>query len=541
MQRSAADCSNISSDFSKPSFQLRKDTWKDGWLLILAAFSLGIAIQIRDGLYDKWAFVALTIAVVAALAIYVAPSCPSLEKLRGRPLRWLLACGIAINFALLLLSKRPGSWHGPMITPMFRVWVGVAALSAVMIFCLPRFAKVFLLVAVAAFLVNGAWIIRQVPRPYMDVWMLQTEGVKAFTHGNNPFGTPFPDIYHRPELYGPGAIHADGLVHLGFPYPPMVFWMDWIGYVIGGDYRWMNLAAMALAAMLIGFADSSCRVRTADRSAPPPHDTVREADPTGANSTSTLAPQPERRQGEGSSPFPGATVCTQTVSFPTHPANTPPLTSFAALLFLFTPRVYFVLESGWTEPVTALLLVATLFFATRRSIFMPVFLGLFLCSKQYLIWAIPPILLLAGRPTNVPKLIRITAIALISGCTVSLPLILWNLKAYLSANVSVAQGATVRSDALSYIALLTNTTGWHVSTTAVTIIGCGLAAFATLLVCLRGARSVAGYAAAVGTAHLIFFSFYKFAFCNYDWFLIAAFCAAVAVLNPTASDEPGRP
>ena len=106
-------------------------------------------------------------------------------------------------------------------------------------FCLPRFAKVFLLVAVVAFLVNGAWIIRRVPQPYMDVWMLQTEGVKAFARGHNPFGTPFPDIYHRPELYGPGAIHGDGLVHLGFPYPPMVFWMDWLGYaslagIIGG-------------------------------------------------------------------------------------------------------------------------------------------------------------------------------------------------------------------------------------------------------------------------------------------------------------------
>ena len=141
---------------------------------------------------------------------------------------------------------------------------------------------------------------------------------------------------------------------------------------------------------------------------------------------------------------------------------------------------------------------------------MPVFLGLFLCSKQYLIWAAPPIVLLAGWPTDFRKLMRMTAIAVISGCVVSLPLILWDLKAYLSANVSVAQGATVRSDALSYIALLTNTTGWHVSTSTVTIIGCGLATLATILVCLRGARSVAGYAAAVGTAHLVFFSFYKF-------------------------------
>ena len=130
MQRSVADCSNISSDFSKPSFQFRKDTWKDGWLLVIAAISLGIAIQIRDGLYDKWAFVALTVAVLAAIAIYVAPSCLSLERLGGKPLRWVLGVGVALNFLELLLNKQPGSWHGPMITPAFRIWVGVAALSA---------------------------------------------------------------------------------------------------------------------------------------------------------------------------------------------------------------------------------------------------------------------------------------------------------------------------------------------------------------------------------------------------------------------------
>jgi hypothetical protein len=350
---------------------------------------------------------------------------------------------------------------------------------------LPRGRHLFLLIAIAAFCVNGAWIIHQVPQPYMDVWILQTEGVKAFAHGHNPFATPFADIYHRPELYQRGGLHSDGLIHLGFPYPPVVFWMDYLGYLIAGDYRWMNLAAMAIGALLIGFANFSLSLYSG------------------------------REQGEGSSVI-------------------PPL---AAILFLFTPRVYFVLESGWTEPITALLLIATIFFAARQSKLMPVFLGMFLCSKQYLIWAIPPILLLAGHPPNFARLIRLTAVAFVTGCVVSLPLILWNVPAYLSANVSVAQEATVRSDALSFIALLTKTTGWMPSTSIVTFVGCGLAVAATILVCLRGSRSPAGYAAAVATVHLVFFSFYKFAFCNYDWFLIAAFCAALAVLQPSKHFE----
>jgi hypothetical protein len=188
-----------------------------------------------------------------------------------------------------------------------------------------------------------------------------------------------------------------------------------------------------------------------------------------------------------------------------------------------------------------LLLIATIFFAARKSKLMPVFLGMFLCSKQYLIWAIPPIVLLAGHPTNFAKLIRLTAIALVTGCVVSLPLILWNVHAYLSANVSVAQDATVRSDALSFIALLTKTTGWLPSTSIVTLVGCGLAVAATILVCLRGSRTPAGYAAAIATVHLIFFSFYKFAFCNYDWFLIAAFCIALAALQPPIPSHAKEP
>jgi hypothetical protein len=500
MQRNAAELPVNHSEISKPSFQLRTDAWKDGWLLILAATSLGIAIQIRDGLYNPWAFVALTVSLLSALAIFLTPACPPLEKLGSRPFPWLIGAGIALNFLQLFTYDHPGSWHGPIATLHFKAWLAVAALAALFMILLPRGRHLFLLIAIAAFCVNGAWIIRQVPQPYMDVWMLQTEGVKAFVHGHNPFATPFPDIYHRPELYGPGALHSDGLIHQGFPYPPVVFWMDYLGYLIGGDYRWMNLAAMALGALLIGLTNFDFgRVRTADRFFGRGRQMVRSADPTEKTSS-------------------GCPNC---------------LPTLAALLFLFTPRVYFVLESGWTEPVTALLLIATIFFTARKSKLMPVFLGMFLCSKQYLIWAIPPLLLLAGRPTNFARLIRLTAIAFLTGCIVSLPLILWNVHAYLSANVSVAQDATVRGDALSYIALLTKTTGWQPGTSFVTLIGCGLAVAATILVCLRGSRTPAGYAAAVATAHMVFFSFYKFAFCNYNWFLIAAFCTALAVLQPS--------
>jgi hypothetical protein len=307
----------------------------------------------------------------------------------------------------------------------------------------------------------------------MDVWMLQTEGLKTFVHGHhNPYDAVFPDIYHRPGLYAPGALHAeDGLVHQGFPYPPMAFWLELPGYVIGGDYRWSSLAAIALAAILIAYC------------------------------------------GTGFQPG---------------PAPRRDFAHLAAAVFLTTPRTFFVLESGWTEPLTLLLLCATIFTALRLPRLMPIFLGLFLCSKQYLLWAIPPIILLAGRPLHPGRLTRILLVAFVAGCCASLPLILWDPKSFIAASFSIADAATFRTDALSYLALWAAVTHHTPTAGAATAIGFTTAALTTALATARAPRTPAGFALAVAFAHLVFFAFYKFAFCNYYYLLIGALCAAAA-------------
>ena len=331
--------------------------------------------------------------------------------------------------------------------------------------------------------------------------MLQTEGIKAFLSSHSPFAAVFPDIYHRPELYAPGAMH-DGLVHQGFPYPPMVFWMDLPGYLLGGDYRWSNLAAMALAALLIAFARPSFKPLRA----------------TGGLPASASAQ---------SSPV-------------DHLPAAPEIGPLAAALMLSTPRIFFVLESGWTEPTTILLLSAVVFCACRYSKIMPVFLGLFLCSKQYLLWAVPPVILLVGCPRRWGRLLRILLIALAVGCAVSLPPILWDVPAFKAANFAVAGDAAFRTDAMSYLALWANVTGHAPSAFTATIIGFSIAVLATLLSTIRGARTPAGYAAALAVTHLVFFAFFKFAFCNYYAFLIGAFCCAAGALRPRSEESsPG--
>ena len=60
----------------------------------------------------------------------------------------------------------------------------------------------------------------------------------------------------RPQLYAPGAIRADGLVHQGFPYPPVVFWLT-LNFVSFGLFAKPNLtatAALLLAAVSVAVA-----------------------------------------------------------------------------------------------------------------------------------------------------------------------------------------------------------------------------------------------------------------------------------------------
>jgi len=59
-----------------------------------------------------------------------------------------------------------------------------------------------------------------------------------------------------------------------------------------------------------------------------------------------------------------------------------------AALFLTTPRVFFVLEQGWTEPMCAMLFALTAFALIRRPRWVPWASGVFIASKQYLVMAI---------------------------------------------------------------------------------------------------------------------------------------------------------
>lgn len=221
-------------------------------LLCLGALALGMAVQVRDGLYHPWGFRWLTVALVAVL----------LPLIRGRQdtpapvLRWLLAAGIALQLIQSYASPLPGSWHGPRAGATFYLLLSAATLASLLLIwtgwrATDRAGRVALLVLVAVVTAMGAWIIHATPQPHMDVWHAQTAGLEALWRGENPYRASYPLIYDTSDVYAPGVVQG-GRVQQGFPYPPVTLYLDLPGY-LAGDYRWSNLAAVALAAILIGF------------------------------------------------------------------------------------------------------------------------------------------------------------------------------------------------------------------------------------------------------------------------------------------------
>jgi hypothetical protein len=202
----------------------------------------------------------------------------------------------------------------------------------------------------------------------------------------------------------------------------------------------------------------------------------------------------------------------------------------AAALFLMTPRSFFVLEQGWTEPFAVFLLAATVFCAHRARPAVPYVLGLLLCVKQYLVFACIPALFLVsrgdGRATRAFVLKTLATVLV-----VTLPLALWNARAFLDDIVMMQLRQPFRRDALSYLA-------WLARDRPVPLpawVALAPTLLATALAWWRLPRTPSGFAGAVAIVMFTFIAFNKQAFANYYYFVIGALCCAVAAEpNPVA-------
>ena len=201
----------------------------------------------------------------------------------------------------------------------------------------------------------------------------------------------------------------------------------------------------------------------------------------------------------------------------------------AAYIFLFMPRLYYVLEQSWTEPLVLLLAVAVVWCAIHRPAWKFLALGLMIASKQYLVFLSPLIFLLI--PPGSPKRVwvRSSGWAVGSAFVVTAPLAFWNFPAFFW-DVGLAQWYQVsRIDSLSFAAVYARVFGQFPSQ----IIPFFVLAVVLFLLWRYGERSAAGFVSGLALGLGLFFAFSKQAFCNYYFLVFGLFCCALAAL-PTS-------
>jgi DNA-binding CsgD family transcriptional regulator len=219
-----------------------------------------------------------------------------------------------------------------------------------------------------------------------------------------------------------------------------------------------------------------------------------------------------------------------------------PLGTLSAALFLFTPRGFFVLEQGWTEPASVFLLALTVYLARRshrshhHTRATAAVLGLFLVSKQHLILAAPlGWLLLSHHRLERKQTLEWLSWVLAPAAVITLPFLLWDAEAFMRSVVLVHLGMPFRPEALTFSSWLISV-GRERLPTAAGFITFGVTSAACLW---RVARTPAGFAASVALCYATFFAFGRQAFANYYYFVLAALCCAVAAVPARSLDAPG--
>ena len=457
------------SPASEDALPREHDRWTTTLALSVSALALGHALQISDGTFQPRALLWLTIAFIVATLGIAIPEIPEIELLGEDLTVFVLGAGLAWQFSQFL-TRPPGSFLHPAsirsYMPFFTGLAVAAILAGLALFKTARPGRALVPLLLSTHFLLGLWLIKMAPHPFIDVFVFQRNASHALLHGINPYAITFPDIYGgKSPFYGPG-VSVNGRLTFGFPYPPLSLFLVLTGDVFAHVFGGDFRYAQLAAMTLSGACMAYAR--------------------------------------------PGR------------------LGAVAAATFLFTPRIFFVLEFAWTEPFVVLLLCATVFCACRAPKALPLMLGLFLVVKQYLVLVVPLTWLLLPRPVRWRELWRLLWQVGLVGAVVTLPLMLWNIPAFIRDVVTWQLIQPFRLDALSYLVWFVREGGSRPPIwipLAVVIPAAALALW-------RSSRTPAGFAAATALIYFAFFAFNKQAFCNYYFFVVGALSCAVATTWP---------
>ena len=220
-------------------------------LVAVAAIALGQALQLYGVLGRPLPILLVTATLVACLLAILRPA--ALAHCRGRPTTVIL--GAAVLCQLLELALAPRGLHLDVgrwgLLPVAAVVLGAALVVVAEIAGVPRFARLRLPLLVVAYAALGGWLLQHTADPGIDVYTFHVEAFRALGHGVNPYAITMPNIYSDTQFYGPGLVR-DGRLTFGFVYPPLSLLLAGVGHVLAGDYRYANVAAIGVSALLIG-------------------------------------------------------------------------------------------------------------------------------------------------------------------------------------------------------------------------------------------------------------------------------------------------
>jgi hypothetical protein len=308
----------------------------------------------------------------------------------------------------------------------------------------------------------GIETIRLSPIPHIDVWTVQTYGVRALLEGKNPF-VAVAVVDTAPEVV------RDNVPYV---YPPLQVLLTTPGYLLG-DVR----VTMGTALLVIGVALRDLTLRSG-RKLPP-----------------LLVDAP-------------------------------------ALVVWLSPKLLFVFQQSWVDPVQIALITSGTALAVRRRVWAAaIVFGLVLASKQTMFWVAP--LVFVSFPIF---RLRHAALAVAIPVATYLPFALINWPALLHANLGFVAGLPARPDALSFVNWASIALGVHIPYA----IAFPIAGTMVGYVMLRRRAEPQILGVALLFTYFVFFTFNKWTFANYYFSLLgmAALGAAMSLQRAPSASEP---
>jgi hypothetical protein len=231
--------------------QKHRDRPATSLCLAAATISLGVALYINGGFYNTRALLLVTFAYLFCVLGAVLRQVHAADGLARRLTVFVLAAGLAYQLYRLFLDAV--SWQPVVITLL-----GVTALLFVKseAFELSWVRLILLTALLAPHFIIGLSAIREFGNPNFDVYWCQMHSLDALLKGINPHTLT---LGYKPgdEVNYPASYVFGGRVHIGFPYPPLSLFLALPGYLLGGDYRYSNLAATTLSGYFIASARPS--------------------------------------------------------------------------------------------------------------------------------------------------------------------------------------------------------------------------------------------------------------------------------------------